>query len=104
MLFSNDSIYPHTKRAYNIFMFVMYILRSLQDNDLYIGSTSDLMRRLREHNAGLVKATKHRTPFKLVYAEAYADEGEARHREQNLKLHGRARRQLFDRIKKSLRA
>ena len=99
-----EVIYPHTKRAYNILMFMMYILRSMQDNELYIGSTSSLTRRLREHNAGLVQATKHRKPFRLVYAEAYADEHEARHREQNLKLHGRARRQLFQRIQKSLRA
>ena len=80
----------------------MYILKSLKDKKCYIGSTSDLKRRLKEHNSGLVKSTMHRMPFKLVYFEGYASEEEARHREKNLKLRARALRQLFNRIKKSI--
>ena len=83
-------------------MFFMYILKSLKDKKCYIGSTSDLKRRLKEHNSGLVKSTMHRMPFKLVYFEGYASEEEARHREKNLKLRARALRQLFNRIKKSI--
>lgn len=73
-------------------MFFVYILKSEADDKLYIGSTSDLRKRFKEHNAGLVRSTKARKPFKLVYYEAYAVEEEARHREHNLKLHGRASR------------
>lgn len=83
-------------------MFYMYILRSLKDNELYIGSTSDLKRRVKEHNSGLNKSTKSRLPFKIVYYEAYLNEEEARHREHNLKLRARALRQLLKRIKTSL--
>jgi len=83
-------------------MFFMYILKSQRDAKLYIGSTSDLKKRLKEHNSGLVSSTKARAPLKLVYFEGYADEQEARHREHNLKLRARALRQLLLRIKKSI--
>jgi putative endonuclease len=80
----------------------MYILKSLKDGNLYIDSTNDLKRRFEEHNSGLVKSTKPRTPFKLVYYEACASEDDARHREHNLKLRAKALRQLRNRIAKSL--
>ena len=83
-------------------MFYMYILKSGKDGFMYIGSTNDLKKRFREHNSGLVKSTKSRTPFKLVYYEAYASESDARHREHNLKLRAKALRQLLKRIGKSL--
>ncbi|MHB9019582.1 MAG: GIY-YIG nuclease family protein [Minisyncoccota bacterium] len=83
-------------------MFYVYILKSLKDNKLYIGSTSDLNRRYKEHNSGLVKSTKLRKPFKLVYYEAYLSEQDARHREHNLKLRARALKQLLLRIKNTL--
>jgi len=85
-------------------MFFMYILKSSQDNELYIGSTGNLKKRFKEHNSGLEQSTKDRLPFRLVYYEAYLSEAEARHREHNLKLRGRARIQLFRRIKESLTA
>jgi len=83
-------------------MFFMYILKSLKDNRLYIGSTGNLSKRLKEHNSGLVLSTKSRVPLKLVYIEGYTSEEEARHREQNLKLRARALRQLLNRIEKSI--
>ena len=83
-------------------MFFMYILKSSQDNELYIGSTGNLKKRFKEHNSGLEQSTKDRLPFRLVYYEAYLSEAEARHREHNLKLRGSARIQLFRRIQESL--
>lgn len=83
-------------------MFFTYILKSVKDHKLYIGSTNDLRKRVKEHNSGLVRSTKYRLPVKLVYYEAYASEQDARHREHNLKLRGRAIRQLLLRIKHSL--
>lgn len=83
-------------------MFFVYILKSQQDNKLYFGSTSDLRRRLKEHNSGLVQSTKSRKPFKLAYYEGYASEKDARTREQNLKLRAKALRQLLNRIKISV--
>jgi len=83
-------------------LFFVYILKSDKDQKLYTGSTSDLRKRLKEHNLGLVRSTKLRKPFKIVYYEAYASEKDARHREHNLKLRARASRQLLNRIKNSL--
>ena len=80
----------------------VYILQSQKDGSLYIGSTTDLKRRLKEHNTGKVKSTKSKTPWKLVYYEAYLTEEIARKREKSLKNHGNLRRQLKDRIRSSL--
>jgi len=83
-------------------MYSLYILKSLKDNNLYIGSTNNLKRRLLEHNQGKVFSTKSRIPFKLVYCELYKSESDARKREHNLKLNGRALGQLKKRIMKSI--
>jgi putative endonuclease len=52
-------------------MFFVYILKSLKDGDLYIGFTSDLENRTKEHNSGGVFSTRHRRPLKVIYYEAY---------------------------------
>ncbi len=83
-------------------MFYVYVLKSRKDSNLYIGSTNDLIKRLKEHNSGKVSATKPRNPFYLVYYEAYLAEGDARKREARLKLRGQARNQLKKRIAQSL--
>ncbi|MEO8065906.1 MAG: GIY-YIG nuclease family protein [Candidatus Doudnabacteria bacterium] len=83
-------------------MFFVYVLKSLKDLELYISSTKDLKERYKKHSLGLVFSTKLRRPLKLVYYEAFSNEEEARHREHNLKLRGRARKQLLNRIKKSI--
>jgi len=53
---------------------------------------------------GLVKSTKSRKPFYLVYYEAYTSKQDAVEREHNLKLRAKALRQLKIRIKRSLEA
>ncbi len=52
-------------------MHTVYVLKSLVDNNLYIGCTSDLKSRLKYHNEGKVKSTKHRRPLELLYKENY---------------------------------
>lgn len=83
-------------------MYYVYIIKSLKDKKLYIGSTNNLQRRLKEHNDGKVISTKPRIPFELIYYEAYKAEKDARKREKNLKLRSRAHNQLKKRIKESL--
>jgi putative endonuclease len=53
--------------------YYIYVLKSLKDDNLYIGKTKDLKKRLKYHNQGLVLATKNRRPLKLVYYEAYTN-------------------------------
>lgn len=67
-------------------MYYIYILKSLKDNKLYIGQTSDLQKRISEHNSGLVKSTRYRMPLKLIYKEVYKTRSEAFKRERELKL------------------
>ena len=84
-------------------MFALYILKSLKDDNLYIGSTNNLKRRLVEHNSGKVFSTKLRKPFELVYCELYKSASDARKREHSLKLNGRALGQLKRRISESIK-
>jgi len=63
-------------------MYYVYILKSKKDGKLYIGSTNNLWRRIKEHNYGLLKSTKSRLPFEIVYYEAYKSEKDARKREK----------------------
>jgi len=58
-------------------MFLVYILKSLKDNNLYIGRTNNLKRRLREHEQGKVSSTKSRRPFVLLKTIAAASEEES---------------------------
>jgi putative endonuclease len=83
-------------------MFYVYVLSCLNNNELYIGSTNDLRRRIIEHNKGKVPSTRNKLPYKLVYYEAYGSELDARQREKMLKLRGQARNKLKLRLKNTL--
>ncbi len=48
-------------------MWYVYVLRSWRDNNLYVGSTNDISRRLSEYNSGKVDSTKNRRPFSLKH-------------------------------------
>ena len=79
-------------------MSYVYILESLKNRQLYIGSTNNLERRIEDHTLGKSISTKSRRPFRIVYCEAYLAEKDARHRESNLKLGSRALAQLKKRL------
>ncbi len=65
-------------------MFYVYILK-FKNNQLYTGFTSDLKRRVKQHNSGGVKSTRNRRPLVLIHYEAYLRESDARRREKYLK-------------------
>ena len=68
-------------------MFHFYILRCL-DNSLYCGMTSNLEKRLKEHNTSKSRGAKYlraKKPAVLVYSEAYADIKTAMNREIEVK-------------------
>lgn len=58
-------------------MYYVYILKSKKDNKLYVGKTKDLRRRFSEHNSGRVISIKNRTPFKLLFYEAFKSKTDA---------------------------
>ena len=65
-------------------IFFTYIVRSEQDGKFYTGITTNLERRLREHNGSLsgTSSTKQRSGFELVYYELHKSRVEARDREK----------------------
>jgi putative endonuclease len=65
--------------------YFVYILRSCLDGKFYTGYTSDIRKRLIEHNSGKVNSTKKRIPFELVYFEYSLNLNDALHREKYLK-------------------
>jgi len=63
----------------------VYVLKSEQFQKTYTGSTTNLGRRLNEHNSGKHTYTKRYLPWTVVYSEEVADIGSARLREKYLK-------------------
>jgi len=69
----------------------VYILASALGGTLYIGVTSDLVRRIYEHRMGLAEGfTKKYGIHRLVYFEQYHDVEIAIRREKRLKKWNRA--------------
>ncbi len=66
-------------------MAFVYILKSLSADKTYVGSTTDIVRRLAEHNHGKSTFTKTFLPWELVHKEEFADLAEARKREKYFK-------------------
>ena len=71
-------------------MHYVYFLRDLSKDSVYIGYTSDLRRRLKEH--------EDKKP-ELIYYEAYKNEEDARNRERMLKQRVQSIRWLKSRLK-----
>ncbi len=63
----------------------IYILRSLKNNRLYIGSTNDMDRRIHQHEIGNVKTTRNLMPLKLQLFQECDNIRVARKFEQRLK-------------------
>jgi putative endonuclease len=67
-------------------MWHIYILRC-SDGTLYTGITTDLIRRVQEHNEGKVgsKYARPRRPVTLMYSETVKNRGIAQEREAQIK-------------------
>jgi putative endonuclease len=66
-------------------MYFVYILEC-EDGSLYTGMTTDVARRVREHQAGIgAKYTRGRTPVRLVHSERYRTRSHALRRELAIK-------------------
>ena len=67
-------------------MYFLYILQCADDT-LYTGITTDLDRRIKEHNNSKLgaKYTKVRRPVKLVYSQQFIDRSEASKEESRIK-------------------
>jgi putative endonuclease len=79
-------------------MYYTYLLKSKKGNQIYIGSTNNLRKRLQDHNNGREVSTRRYMPWELLYYEAYPIEALARLREKRLKHNGNALRELKKRL------
>jgi putative endonuclease len=63
----------------------LYVVRC-QDSSLYTGITTDISRRINEHNSKKgAFYTKNKVPVELVYQEAMSNQSQARKREAAIK-------------------
>jgi len=70
-----------------------YVLRC-SDGTFYTGYTTDVERRVREHDAGEgAKYTRGRTPVELVHVEEFDTKSAAMSREYEIKQLSRARKE-----------
>jgi predicted GIY-YIG superfamily endonuclease len=66
-------------------MYYTYVLKSSKSKTFYTGWTTDLKKRLQEHNSGLSQATKPLIPWKLVFYASFETERLAKNFELYLK-------------------
>ena len=65
-------------------MFVVYVIES-SEGYRYTGFTTDIEKRLNQHNHGISFWTKRGTNWKVIYTETFQDKKEALKRERWLK-------------------
>ncbi len=92
------------KRAAELGIFaqewLVYMVRC-RDRSLYTGITTDLDRRLRQHNAGRAsRYTRSRLPVKLVHQEAHRSQSSALKREMAIRKMTRREKLVIIRLRK----
>lgn len=83
-------------------MYFVYILQCA-DNTLYTGITTDINRRIAEHNGdevGGAKYTRARQPVRLVYQAQFENRSDATKEEMRIKKLTRSAKEKF--IKKNI--
>ena len=73
----------------------LYILKSTKDKGYYVGISCNLEKRLKCHNDGGVRSTKHRRPLIVIYKEKCESVLAARKREKYLKSYKGSKEKLF---------
>lgn len=75
--------------------YYLYIVRC-SDNSLYCGITTDLERRIKEHNSNTSKGAKYlraKKPVHLVYFEKFKDRNSALVREAEVKKFSKSKKE-----------
>ena len=75
--------------------YIVYILYSQKSSKYYTGQTDNIIKRLGQHNNGLVKSTKYGLPWDLVLTKTVLSRSEALLLEKKIKKRG-AKRFLED--------
>jgi putative endonuclease len=69
-------------------MFYVYVLWSETLHRSYVGSTADVINRLREHNNGESASTRNGIPWIVVHHEEYRTRSDAVKKEKQIKARG----------------
>ena len=67
------------------FMFYVYIIKSLKDKSFYVGVSSNLKARFKEHQDGRVDYTSNHRPFEIVWYCSFRSKIKAYNFEKYLK-------------------
>ena len=65
--------------------YYIYILKSLQTGQYYIGQTQNLEKRIVKHNSGYVNSTSKASPWQLIYSEQFETRSDSVKREKEIK-------------------
>lgn len=65
--------------------YYVYVLKSTVVERHYVGFTTNVARRLRQHNAGRTTSTKPYRPYQILFYEEFESKEEALEREKFLK-------------------
>jgi putative endonuclease len=65
--------------------YFIYVLKSKLTGSSYVGHTSDIEKRLIEHNNNKSLSTRGKKPWRLVYKEEYTTRSDAASREKYFK-------------------
>lgn len=66
-------------------MYYVYAIKSLVDGRIYVGLSSNIKRRILEHNSGNVFSTKGYRPWKLIFNQEALNRQDARKKEKYFK-------------------
>jgi len=80
-------------------MYLVYAIKSLSKERIYIGHTKDFNKRLNYHNAGYVKSTSDDRPWVLLALEEFGTRGKARWFERELKRSSGKRKKWIEKRK-----
>ncbi len=83
-------------------MYYVYVLKSLDNDKLYTGRTSDLKSRIKQHLNKKVRTTKSYGKIKLIFYEAFLSKKDSIRREKYLKT-SKGKSSLKQIIRESLR-
>jgi putative endonuclease len=78
----------------------VYVIRSEKDGRFYVGLTSNVKKRVSQHNTGRSRSTKAYRPLKLFFFEECLNRIEARKREKYLKS-GYGKQWIKEKFKRS---
>lgn len=76
-------------------MYYLYIIKSIDNKNLYIGVTSNPKRRLLHHNRNRGAQYTKRKQFKLVFLEQHTSISSARKREIQIKKWSRKKKEFL---------